>query len=267
MKTEKRRQNRKFLLVIAMLLLLAGCQEGGLSPENQVGGAGEIKTGEIKTGEIKTGESKTGVIKSEEPNPITARVMPRDTKPKEFDVTKAKEIYLAGGCFWGMEEYFARIPGVLDVESGYANGFTEDPSYQEVCTGMTGFAETIHLWYDPEEIHLRTLLRQYFKIIDPTLVDRQGNDVGNQYRTGIYYADKEDLDTIQVIYDEVQANYELPIATELLPILGFYKAEEYHQDYLQKNPTGYCHIHFTSLADLEEEEARAREEEKTAAKE
>ena len=107
MKTEKRRQNRKILLVLAMLLLLTGCQESGLSLDNLTGGAGEIKT---------------GVIKSEEPNPITARVMPRDTKPKEFDVTKAKEIYLAGGCFWGMEEYFARIPGVLDVESGYANG-------------------------------------------------------------------------------------------------------------------------------------------------
>ena len=166
------------------------------------------------------------------------------------DMDKAREIYLAGGCFWGVEEYFSRIPGVVDTISGYANGTKENPSYQEVCTGRTGHAETVRVVYDPDSVSLETLVRQYFKIIDPTVRDRQGNDIGNQYRTGVFYVNEEDIPTLETIFAEEQAKRTKPVVTELKPLSRFYEAEEYHQDYLVKNPGGYCHVDFSTLKDL-----------------
>lgn len=153
-----------------------------------------------------------------------------------------KEIFFAGGCFWGVEEFFSRIDGVEDTEVGYANGITEDPDYKQVCTGTTGFAEACQIKYDPEVISLDTLLDKLFSVIDPTLIDRQGPDIGNQYRTGIYYLDEADRPVIEAYFEKVRSNYDLPIRTELEPLKNFYEAEEYHQDYLKKNPGGYCHI-------------------------
>ena len=153
-----------------------------------------------------------------------------------------KEIFFAGGCFWGVEEFFSRIEGVEDTEVGYANGQTEDPDYKQVCTGATGYAETCRIKYDPEVIGLETLLDKLFSVIDPTLIDRQGPDIGNQYRTGVYYVEEADRPVIEAYFDKARANYDLPIRTELEPIRNFYEAEEYHQDYLKKNPGGYCHI-------------------------
>ncbi len=153
-----------------------------------------------------------------------------------------KVIYLAGGCFWGTEHYFKMIEGVTATKVGYANGITENPTYQEVCTDKTQFAETVRVVYDPTKVGLRFLLQMYFKAIDPTSVNQQGHDVGSQYRTGIYYVDEDDLPVIEAVWQAEQEKYEQPLAVEKRPLENFYTAEEYHQDYLDKNPDGYCHL-------------------------
>ena len=153
-----------------------------------------------------------------------------------------KEIYLAGGCFWGVEEYLSRIEGVIDTNVGYANGTKENPSYEQVCTGTTGHTETTLIKYDENILSLEELLNSFWKIINPTLLNRQGPDIGNQYRTGIYYTDESDLNVINKTLKEQQEKYDSPIVTEIMPINTYYNAEEYHQDYLKKNPGGYCHI-------------------------
>lgn len=171
---------------------------------------------------------------------------------EETDVKNLKEIYYAGGCFWGVESYFSQIPGVYDVTVGYANGTTENPTYEEVCRHNTGHAETIHVIYDPDAVSLQTLTEHFFKIIDPLTLNRQGNDVGSQYRTGIYYKDESDVETLQNVMNTEQEKYDSPIVVELLPLTCYYPAEEYHQDYLVKNPKGYCHIDFSGLAEFKE---------------
>ena len=153
-----------------------------------------------------------------------------------------KEIYLAGGCFWGTEHYFKQIRGVLETETGYANGHTQNPGYQDVCTDQTGFAETVRIVYDPAVVSLQLLLELYFKSIDPLSVNQQGHDRGTQYRTGIYYVDAGDLAVIDAVYAAVQAKYSQKLAVEKRPLQNFYRAEDYHQDYLDKNPDGYCHL-------------------------
>lgn len=163
---------------------------------------------------------------------------------------RLREIYFAGGCFWGVEEYFSRIPGVVGTESGYANGHVANPGYREVCEGKTGHAETVRVSYDPKQVDLKTLVEGFFSIIDPVSVNRQGNDVGSQYRTGIYYRPGTDLEIINGVMDIVERRYEKPLAVELEPLTVFYPAEEYHQGYLKKNPGGYCHINFDTLKEL-----------------
>lgn len=153
-----------------------------------------------------------------------------------------KEIVLAGGCFWGVEEYFSRVEGVVETEVGYANGDTPNPDYEEVCKGITGYAEAVKIKFDENIISLSQLLDKFFKIIDPTLLNRQGPDIGQQYRTGIYYIDEEDKPLIDFDILELQKLYERPIVTEVEKLKSYTKAEEYHQDYLKKNPGGYCHI-------------------------
>ena len=169
---------------------------------------------------------------------------------KNLSANPLAEIYFAGGCFWGVEEYFSRIPGVVDAVSGYANGSRDKPTYQDVCTGRTGHAETVRLVYDPARISLATLCRQFFRIIDPLSVNQQGNDRGSQYRTGIYYSDKADRAIIALVMQAEQQKYRTPLAVELLPLTVFFVAEDYHQNYLRNNPHGYCHISFASLKDL-----------------
>ncbi|WP_277043769.1 bifunctional methionine sulfoxide reductase B/A protein [Prevotella multiformis] len=157
-------------------------------------------------------------------------------------VRPMKEIYVAGGCFWGTEHYLKQIEGVTATEAGYANGIIKNPTYEEVCTDKTQFAEAVHITYDPKVISLEFLLGLYFKAIDPTSVNRQGNDRGTQYRTGIYYTDPADLPTIRKVFAEEQKQTSGKIAVEVKPLKNFYKAEEYHQDYLDKHPSGYCHL-------------------------
>lgn len=153
-----------------------------------------------------------------------------------------KEIYLAGGCFWGTEQYLQAVPGVLETEVGYANGNTVAPTYEQVCYNNTGHAETVKVTYNDKEVSLSFLLDLYYDVINPISVNRQGGDVGTQYRTGIYYVDNNDLSIIHTSIDNLQTKYEEKIAIEVKPLENYYKAEEYHQKYLDKNPNGYCHI-------------------------
>ena len=152
------------------------------------------------------------------------------------------EIYFAGGCFWGTEHFFKQIEGVIDTQVGYANGTVVNPTYEQVCTHKTGHAETVKVVYDPEQIGLEFLLDMFFAAIDPTVEDQQGPDVGPQYRTGIYYTDAADLPVIERRVADESRRYEAEIVTEVLPLACFYPAEDYHQDYLDKNPDGYCHL-------------------------
>ena len=152
------------------------------------------------------------------------------------------EIYLAGGCFWGTEAYLSAIRGVTYTEVGYANGKTKNPSYEDVCHRNTGHAETVRVEYDPDVISLEFLLELFYDSIDPTSRNRQGADIGTQYRTGIYYTNSDDLAVIERSIARLQAKYDVKIAIEVKPLENYYKAEEYHQKYLEKNPNGYCHI-------------------------
>lgn len=152
------------------------------------------------------------------------------------------EIYLAGGCFWGTEKYLSSIRGVLSTQVGYANGNTENPTYEEVCHKNTGHAETVHVIYDPAVLTLEFLLELYYEAIDPVSVNRQGGDIGTQYRTGIYYVNDADRPVIERSIANLQKRYSKPVAIEVEPLRNFYPAEEYHQKYLDKNPGGYCHI-------------------------
>ena len=153
-----------------------------------------------------------------------------------------KEIYFAGGCFWGTEHFFKQIEGVLETEVGFANGHTENPTYEEVYTDQTGFAETVYVKYDSDVVSLEFLLNMFFKAIDPTSLNKQGEDEGTRYRTGVYYTSDDDLAVIEKVFAQEQQNHQQPLAVEKLPLQNYYSAEDYHQDYLDKNPTGYCHL-------------------------
>ena len=152
------------------------------------------------------------------------------------------KVYFAGGCFWGTQHYFSRIHGVISTRTGFANGDTPDPTYREVYTDTTGYAETVEVEYDPSLVSLEFLAEMYFLSIDPLSPNRQGHDEGTRYRTGIYYECDEDLRILRRVYDSVQSRFTSKMAVELEPLRAFYPAEEYHQDYLDKNPGGYCHL-------------------------
>lgn len=155
------------------------------------------------------------------------------------------DIYFAGGCFWGVAHFFSGVGGVLSAVSGYAQGtpgFEGRPSYEEVYTDTTGFAETVRVTYRPERISLETLAELYFTIIDPLSLNRQGHDEGTRYRTGVYYTDPADLPVLKAVFERVEARIGQPLAVELEPLRNFFEAEERHQDYLVKHPDGYCHL-------------------------
>ena len=152
-----------------------------------------------------------------------------------------KEIYLAGGCFWGMQKFFDQFPGIIQTEVGYANGPNQAPDYQAVCNN-SGHAETIHIEYDESAISLEQLLDYYFMVIDPVSVNKQGNDTGIQYRTGIYYTEMAQMDTIRAVCNREREKAGKPLAVVVEPLKNFFPAEEEHQKYLEKNPGGYCHI-------------------------
>ncbi|MBU3189282.1 peptide-methionine (S)-S-oxide reductase MsrA [Clostridium bowmanii] len=157
-----------------------------------------------------------------------------------------KTIVVAGGCFWGVEAYMSRIDGIIETVVGYANGTKKNPTYDEVCVGNTGYAEACLISYDEEIVSLEKILNKFWGIIDPIVSNRQGPDIGTQYRSGIFYSDEKDLDVILKTKDEIQNKYPKPILTEIKPLSCFYDAEDYHQKYLKKNPGGYCHINLNA---------------------
>ncbi len=230
---------RRLVPVLLVMLLLTGCsllpvrsaisagsmESSGQAAEKQaamgytqINGFGGIKTW---TGEIVADEpGETGVVYEEE---------------------NMNTIYLAGGCFWGVQKFFDQFDGVIGTEVGYANGPDEAPSYQDVCAS-SGHAETVRIDYDPDKISLSDLLNDYFMVIDPLSVNRQGNDRGIQYRTGIYYTSEDQLPEINAVYQAQEEAAGQKLAVEVEPLRNFFSAEEYHQKYLDKNPGGYCHI-------------------------
>lgn len=154
-----------------------------------------------------------------------------------------KVIYFAGGCFWGVAHFFKGVDGVVKVTAGYANGALDhQPSYEEVYTDRTGFAETVEVRYDPSRVSLPELVDLYFTVVDPLSLNRQGGDVGTRYRTGVYFVSEEDLPLIRPRFEVESARLGAPLSVELEPLRSFYPAEEYHQDYLDKHTGGYCHI-------------------------
>ncbi len=184
-----------------------------------------------------------------------------------------KTIYLAGGCFWGTAHLFSLVPGVTATTAGYANSIIPDPSYKLVCTGTTNAAETVKVDYDDSLVGLTDLLSLYFRSIDPLSLNRQGGDVGTQYRTGIYYTSEEDAPVIEAMLATLQRRHKEPIAIEWGPLKNFYPAEDYHQEYLVKNPDGYCHVdpslfkearamkpHVAELSKAEKDDSAKREE-------
>ena len=151
-----------------------------------------------------------------------------------------------GGCFWCVEAAFEEVEGVRSVTSGYAGGDVEDPTYEAVCTGETGHAEVVQLTYDPDTIGYEDLLEIFFTIHDPTQLNRQGPDVGTQYRSIVCWHDEDQRDLAAAYVEALEPEYDDPIVTEIEPLDAFYPAEEYHQDYFEKNPTdAYCRMHAT----------------------
>jgi methionine-S-sulfoxide reductase len=149
---------------------------------------------------------------------------------------------LAGGCFWGVEELVRKLPGVVSTTVGYAGGALDKPRYEDVKTGRTGHAESLQIVFDPAKITFDEILDFFFRLHDPTTANRQGNDVGTQYRSAIFYHDDAQRDTAKSAIERAQPKWSRPIVTEVVPFTNFYEAEDYHQDYLQRNPNGYtCH--------------------------
>lgn len=169
--------------------------------------------------------------------------------PTKKESGMKQEIVFAGGCFWGVQEYFSRVPGVVAVVAGYAQSRIPDPTYRQVCSGDTGAAEAVRITFDPERVPLAYLARRFFRIIDPLSLNRQGNDRGTQYRTGMYYSTPGEEAILREVMEEERKKYDRPLAVELARLENFYPAEDYHQDYLKNNPGGYCHISFASLDD------------------
>ena len=192
-------------IMAAAMALLTGCS------------ASTLNTGAVNTG--KTADTMSMEQKQEEP------MMNNDN---------LHTIYLAGGCFWGIEAYMKKLPGVRDTDVGYANGNTENPTYEQVCYDNTGHAETVKVVYDPALISTEQLLDGFFKVVDPTSINRQGNDRGSQYRSGIYYVDEADKAIAESAAARQKENYKDPVVTEILPLNQFYLAEDYHQDYLDR---------------------------------
>lgn len=161
----------------------------------------------------------------------------------KFTGAAQETITLGGGCFWCTEAVFVQVRGITDVESGYSNGHVNKPTYEQVCTGTTGHNEVVKLVYDPAQISLRAILEIFFVIHDPTTLNRQGNDTGTQYRSGIYYSTPAQKQVAEGMVNELNAQklFGKPVVTEVLPVSNYSPAEEYHQDFFEKNPNqGYC---------------------------
>lgn len=161
------------------------------------------------------------------------------------------KIVIAGGCFWGVEEYYRRLKGVHGSRVGYTQGIKETPTYQEVCSGETNHAEVAEIEYDENVISLEKILEHLFRIVDPTSLNKQGGDIGTQYRVGVYPRTEDEIQRVLNYYDLRQKDYSKPLVMECELLRDFYDAEEYHQKYLIKNPSGYCHVNMRLIKDDE----------------
>jgi methionine-S-sulfoxide reductase len=170
---------------------------------------------------------------------------------EEMSEEMLNEIVVAGGCFWGVQEYYTRLKGVVETKVGYAQGTTVNPTYEEVCEGSSGFTEVVYIKYNPETISLIKICDHLFRIIDPLSVNKQGGDAGINYRTGIYYDNEVDRKVIDKYIAKQQKKYYSSIAVEVKNLENFYDAEDYHQEYLKKNINGYCHVNFSKIKDTE----------------
>lgn len=220
-------------MMILTVFLVSACVKMDIGS-----GMNQSSTEEVKKIEV-VKNSKKGAGLPENPN-----------EGVDYSNEELQTIYLAGGCFWGLEAYMERIYGVAEAVNGYANGQTENPTYEDLIYRNSGHAETVKVVYDPKRISLEKLLEAYLKVIDPTSLNKQGNDRGSQYRTGIYFTDSSKQQLIRSVLDQEQKKYDEPIVVEVLPLNGFTQAEEYHQDYLEKNPNGYCHIDINQALDV-----------------
>lgn len=207
-------------------------------------GKSDPYTGEAITSEVSFQKEDSGKLPS---NP---------NEGEKFDLSKLEDLYLAGGCFWGLEAYMSRVYGVYEVTSGYANGLTLTPTYEDVLYKNTNHAETVHLRFDPEKTSVETLLKYYFRVVDPVSLNKQGNDRGTQYRSGIYYVNDNQKKIADFAIKEEQKKYTKDIVVEVKALENFYLAEEYHQDYLEKNPNGYCHIDLFEVEKLVVDESK-----------
>ena len=162
-----------------------------------------------------------------------------------------KEIYIAGGCFWGVQAYFNLVKGILDTEVGYANGNLTHPTYEDLISHRATHAETLYIKYDEKVISLETILSHMLRFVDPTSVDKQGGDRGHQYRTGVYFNDERDEKIIDKVFRAKEKETGQKFAIEVKKMENFYAAEDYHQDYLEKNPRGYCHVDLSLVKDNE----------------
>ncbi len=161
-------------------------------------------------------------------------------------MTLEKAIF-AAGCFWGVQAYFDQVPGVVKSTVGYTGGHTDNPTYEQVCSHTTGHAEATLLEFDPEKVSYKTLVKQFFRMHDPTQLNRQGPDVGDQYRSAIFYTNEEQKHIAESVKSELQKDLDKPIVTQITPAMAFYQAEEYHQKYTEKTGFGGCHIPYTPL--------------------
>jgi peptide-methionine (S)-S-oxide reductase len=152
------------------------------------------------------------------------------------------------GCFWGVQFYFDQVPGVIKTTVGYSGGHTENPTYEDVCTHTTGHAEVVLVEFDPDKVSYATLLRQFFRMHDPTQLNRQGPDIGDNYRSVIYYYDDAQQAAAQTIKYEVQQDYDQPVVTQIEPVQAFYEAEDYHQKYTERTGRGMCHVPYAPIA-------------------
>ena len=227
------RRKLEIVLAFLVILILAGCR-----PASQAGREKDTAKENAQAAQPEEDGKKEEAAVSETERKEETSGMEEGTEEAEVSV---RTIYLAGGCFWGSQKFFDQFSGVISTEVGYANGSMENPSYQEVCHG-SGHAETVKIEYDENKISTQKLLEYYFMTIDPTSVNHQGGDWGEQYRTGIYYEDEDLLPAIQEAYDAEKEAIGKELAVEVMPLQNFYSAETYHQKYLDKNPGGYCHI-------------------------
>jgi len=183
-------------------------------------------------------------------NPVVIMCVQRDhgtITNRSTDMAATEKAILAGGCFWGVQYYFDQVPGVVSTTVGYTGGTTENPTYEEVCTHTTGHAEAVLVEYDTDKVSTETLLKQFFRMHDPTTLNRQGPDVGDSYRSAIFYVTDDQEELTKKVMTEVQSNFKDPIVTQIEQAGPFYRAEEYHQKYTEKTGRGMCHVPYASV--------------------